>query len=322
MKRRQVITSIAGLGLAGAVPIVRAAESYPSRPVRVVVPFTAGGGTDVVARAVSAGLSESMGQSFYVDNKPGASTIIGSEFVAKAPGDGYTLLIASVPHVTNPSMMKSMPYETVRAFAPISLIMQSPFILVVSANSPIRSLADALAMARTKPLAFASTGSGTADHLAMELLALQSGVSLTHAPYKGTGPALADVAGGHVDMMFANVVAAAPLARAGKLRALATSTQRRSPSLPEVPTVAEVTGKPFDVSAWAGLLAPGATAGSIVERLGAAVRKALETPATREALVSNGAEPVGSTPAEFGTFIAREMGTLSGIIKKAGITPS
>ena len=322
MNRRQVMKSMAGIGLAGVMPILRAAESYPARPVRVVVPFTAGGGTDVVARAVTAGLSESMGQSFYVDNKPGASTIIGSEFVAKAPGDGYTLLIASVPHVTNPSMMKSLPYETAQAFAPISLLMQSPFILVVSTNSPIRSLADALALARTRPLAFASTGSGTADHLAMELLALQQGVSMTHAPYKGTGPALADVMGGHVDMMFANAVAAAPLVRSGKLRALAASTQRRSPSLPELPTVAELTQKPFDVSAWAGLLAPAGTPASIVERLGAAVRKALETPATREALVGNGADPVGSTPIEFRTFIARETGTWSAIIKKAGITPT
>ncbi|MDM0003113.1 tripartite tricarboxylate transporter substrate binding protein [Variovorax sp. J22P240] len=320
MNRRELVSLLAGGCLSGAVLPSRAAARYPVRPVRVVVPFTAGGGTDVVARALATGLSEAFGQTFFVENKPGASTVIGSEYVAKSQPDGYTLLVASVPHVTNPWLMKALPFDTLKAFAPISLAVQSPFIMVTSAASPVRSLADVIALAKTKRLAFASTGSGTADHLAMELLALESGISTTHAPYKGTGPALSDVMGNHVDLMFANVVAAAPLVKSGKLRALATSTQRRSPSLPDVATVAEITGKPFDVSAWTGLLAPAGTDASIVERLGAEVRKALQIPVTREALVSNGAEPVGSTPAEFRAFITREMDTWGTIIKKADIT--
>lgn len=324
MNRRELITALAGAcstGLLGAMPS-HAASPYPNRQVRVVVPFTAGGGTDVVARAIAAGMSESMGQTFYVDNKPGASTVIGSEYVAKSAPDGYTLLVASVPHATNPSMMKNLPFDTVKAFAPVSLAVQSPFIMVTSTTSSIHSMDEALAQAKARRLSFASTGSGTADHLSMELLALQSGVSMTHVPYKGTGPALADVMGGHVDLMFANVVAAGPLVKSGKLRALAASTAKRSASLAEVRTVGEISGKPFDVSAWTGVLAPAGTDAAVVERLSAEVRKALQTNATRVALVTNGAEPVGSTPAQFQAFIAREMQTWSAIIAKAGITPS
>jgi tripartite-type tricarboxylate transporter receptor subunit TctC len=321
MKRRELMIALAGSALYSALP-ARAATPYPTRQVRVVVPFTAGGGTDAVARALTTGLSESLGQSFYVDNKPGASTVIGSEFVAKAAPDGYTLLIASVPHVTNPWLMKSLPFDTVKAFAPISLAVQSPFIMVVSPTSPMRSMADVVALAKTKPLAFASTGSGTADHLSMELLCQLSGLTMTHVPYKGTGPALADVMGGHVDLMFANVVAAASLVKSGKLRALAASTARRSPSLPEVRTVSELIGKPFDVSAWTGMLAPAGTDPVIVELLSNEVRKALQTSAARDALVTNGAEPVGTTPAQFQAFITREMQTWGEMIAKAGITPS
>jgi tripartite-type tricarboxylate transporter receptor subunit TctC len=276
----------------------------------------------VVARAIAAALSDSMGQTFYVENKPGASTVIGSDIVAKSRPDGYTLLVASVPHVTNPSMMRELPFDTVKAFAPISLATQSPFIMVASATSSIHTMDEAIAQARARRLTFGSTGSGTADHLSMELLCLQSGVTMTHVPYKGTGPALADVMGGHVDLMFANVVAAAPLVKGGKLRALATSTARRSPSLPDVHTVSELSGKPFDVSAWTGLLAAAGTDPAIVERLGAEVKKALQAPATHEALVLNGAEPVGSTPLEFQAFIGREMKTWSEIIAKAGIPPT
>ena len=323
MIRRRFIAAFAGTCATGIAPAsASAAPPYPSRQVRVVVPFTAGGGTDVVARAIAAGLSESLGQSFFVDNKPGASTLIGSEYVAKSAPDGYTLLVASVPHATNPWMMKRMPFDTLKAFVPISLAVQSPFIMVVSAASPIQSLADVLAVAKAKPLSFASTGSGTADHLSMELLALQSGVAMTHVPYKGTGPALTDVMAGHVELLFANVVAAAPLVKSGKLRALAASTAQRSSSLPDVRTVAEATGKPFDVSAWTGVLAPAGTDPAIVDSLSAQVRKALQTANTREALTSNGAEPVGSTPVEFQAFIAREMKTWGEIITKAGITPS
>jgi len=321
MNRRELASLFAAASVLRALPSL-AASPYPSRQVKVVVPFTAGGGTDVVARAIAVSLSQSMGQTFFVDNKPGASTVIGSDYVAKAAPDGYTLLVASVPHVTNPWMMKNLPFDTVKAFAPICLAVQSPFIMVTASASSIQSIADALALAKTKQLSFASTGSGTADHLSMELLALQSGVKLTHVPYKGTGPALADLMGGHVDLMFANVVAAGPLVKSGKLRALAASTSHRSLALPEVRTVTEATGKPFDVSAWTGVLAPAGTDPAIVERLGVEIRKSLQTTITREALVTNGAEPVGSTPVEFRNFIAHEMQVWGEIIAKAGITPS
>jgi len=327
MKSRR---SIHALALAAAAAIVVShtplalaqADAYPSKPITLINPYAVGGPADLLGRALAKNLGEQLGRNVIVENKAGGGASIGAAFVAKAAPDGYTLLIASVPHVTNPWLMKSLPFDTMKAFAPISLAVQSPFIMVVSPTSPMQSMADAIALARTKPLAFASTGSGTADHLSMELLCQLSGLKMTHVPYKGTGPALADVMGGHVDMMFANVVAAASLVKAGKLRALATSTARRSPSLPDVRTVSEMTGKPFDVSAWTGMLAPAGTDPAIVELLSNEVRKALQTNAARDALVTNGAEPVGTTPAQFQAFITREMQTWGEMISKAGITPS
>jgi tripartite-type tricarboxylate transporter receptor subunit TctC len=327
MNRRDMLARLAATGAAAAtamaLPARAAINGYPTKPVKVVVPFTAGGGTDLVARALTPGFTEVFGQSFIVENKPGASTVIGSEYVAKSAPDGHTLLLTSVPLATNPWLMKNLPFDTAKAFAPISLVVQSPFIMVVPPASPIASLDDLVARAKGgSKLSFGSTGSGTADHLAMELFCLQSGISIVHVAYKGTGPALADVMGGHVDLMFANVVGAAPLLKAGKLRALAASTAHRSALLPEVKTVKELSGKPFDVSAWTGLLAPAGTDPAIVASLGAELKKTLAVPATRDFLVANGADPVGSTPAEFTAFIAREMETWGKIIKTANITTS
>jgi tripartite-type tricarboxylate transporter receptor subunit TctC len=313
---------IAAAGLAPASRFAAAANGYPSRAIKIVVPFPPGGSTDLVARALAPRLAEAYGQSVVIDNKPGASTVIASEHVAKSAPDGHTLLLTSVPLVTNPWLMRAMPFETPQAFSPISLVVQSPFILVVPVSSPITSFADLMIRARNEKLSFASTGSGTADHLAMELLCIQAGISMVHVAYKGTGPALTDVMGGHVQLMFGNVVGAAPLLKAGKLRALAASTAQRSPLLPDVQTVSELSGKPFDVSAWTGLLAPAGTDPSIVNSLSSEMQKILKVPATRELLITNGTDPVGSTPAEFQSFISRELATWGKIIRTAGITAS
>jgi tripartite-type tricarboxylate transporter receptor subunit TctC len=320
MNRRDALTYLAAAGLAPAHHFAAAANGYPSRAVRIVVPFPPGGSTDLVARALAPRLAEALGQSVVIDNKPGASTVIASEHVAKSAPDGHTLLLTSVPLVTNPWLMRAMPYETPQAFSPISLVVQSPFIMVVPVSSPITSFADVMTRAKSEKLSFASTGSGTADHLAMELLCIQAGISMVHVAYKGTGPALTDVMGGHVHLMFGNVVGAAPLLKAGKLRALAASTAQRSPLLPDVKTVSELSGKPFDVSAWTGLLAPAGTDPTIVNSLSGEMQNILKVPATRELLIANGTDPVGSTPSEFQSFISRELATWGKIIRTAGIT--
>lgn len=321
MNRRDALHGLATSGLA-LVPGLARAASYPSRPLRMLVPFPPGGSTDLVARAIAPRLAEALGQAVVIDNRPGASTIIASELVAKAAPDGHTLLLTSVPLVTNPWLMKTMPYETPQAFSPVGIVVQSPFILVVPTASPITSWNALMARAKAEKLSFASTGSGTADHLAMELLCQQAGMSMVHVAYKGTGAALTDVMAGHVQLMFGNVVGVAPLLKAGKLRALATSTAQRSALLPDVPTVAELGGKPFDVSAWTGLLAPAGTDPAIVAQLSAELQKIVKTPATRDLLIANGTEPVDSTPADFQAFITRELATWGKIIRAAGITAS
>lgn len=326
MKRRDALHCLARSGLATSglalLPGLAHSASFATRPLRMLVPFPPGGSTDLVARAIAPRLAEALGQPVVIDNKPGASTVIASEQVAKAAPDGHTLLLTSVPLVTNPWLIKAMPYETPQAFAPVGMVVQSPFILAVAAASPLTSWNDLMAKAKAEKLTFASTGSGTADHLAMELLCQQAGLTMVHVPYKGTGPALTDVMGGHVDVMFGNVVGVAPLVKTGKLRALATSTAQRSALLPEVRTVAELGGKPFDVSAWTGLLAPAGTDPAIVAQINAELQKILKAPATRDLLIANGTEPMGSTPADFQAFITRELATWGRIIRSAGITAS
>ncbi len=322
MKRRDTLLYLSAAGLTVLANSSSAATPYPTKPLKIVVPFPPGGSTDMVARAFAPRLAEALGQSVVIDNKAGASTVIASDYVAKSAADGYTLLLTSVPLVTNPWLMKALPFETPQAFAPISLLVQSPFILVVQAASPIMSLNDLIMRAKNEKLTFASTGSGTADHLAMELFCLQAGISMVHVAYKGTGPALTDVMGGHVHLMFGNVVGAAPLIKSGKLRALATSTAQRSPLLPEVRTVAELSSKPFDVSAWTGLLAPAGTDPLVVTAISNELTKILKIPALRELLIANGTDPVGSTPADFQAFIVREMATWGKIIRSAAITAS
>lgn len=285
----------------------------------MVVAFSPGGGTDTLARALGVPLSEALGQSVIVENKPGGSTVIGADYVAKSRPDGYTLLVTSAPHVSNPSLMENMPFDTVTAFAPICLAAQSPFVLVVKPDSPIHSLDDLVKQAKSKKLFFGSSGNGTNDHLSTELLSNIYGISMVHAPYKGTGPALLDLMGGHIDLMLANIVGAAPLVRAGKLRAIAVTTAKRSSSMPELPTLQELSGHPFDVSAWTGILAPAGTGKAIVGQLNAEIRNALKTPKVVEVMNTNGADIVSSTPEGFQKFIVDEIEKWAGIIKSANI---
>lgn len=318
MNRRNFVQGLvlAGTGLAS---MKVSASNYPNRAVTFVVAFSTGGGTDTLARALAVPLAKSLGQSVIVENKPGGSTVIGADYVAKSQPDGYTLLVTSAPHVSNPSLMSNMPFDTVKAFAPICLAAMSPFVLVVKPDSPLRSIDDLVATAKKKTLFYGSSGNGTNDHLSTELLSNIYGVSMVHAPYKGTGPALLDLMGGHIDLMFANIVGAAPLVRSGKLRAIAVTTAQRSGLMPELPTLQELSGQPFDVSAWTGILAPAGTDPAIVNRLNQDIRAGLRDPKVIEVMKTNGADIVGSTPDEFQKFIVNEIEKWGAIIKAADI---
>jgi tripartite-type tricarboxylate transporter receptor subunit TctC len=298
---------------------LRAQENYPNKPVRIIVAFSPGGGTDTLTRALAVPLGKALNQTVIVENKPGAGAVVGSEYVAKAQPDGYTLLVTSAPHASNPSLV-NLPYDTVKGFAPVCLAAESPFMLVVPPDSPINTLEDLIKEAKKRKLTFASSGIGTNDHLSVELLSHIYGVSMTHVPYKGTGPALVDVVGKHIDLMAANIVGAGTLVKAGKLRAIAVTTARRSSLFPNIPALQELIGKPFDVSAWTGILTPAGTPKAIVDRLNKDIRQSLTTDAVKEAMATQGADIVADTPEHFQQFIVSEIDKWSALIKAAGIT--
>lgn len=278
MNRREVLRTFAAGGALMACAPVLAEGRYPSKPVRIVVAFAPGGGTDTLTRALAVPLGKALGQSVVVENKAGAGAIVGSKFVATAAPDGYTLLVTSAPHASNPSLVK-LPYDTIKAFAPVCLAAKSPFMLVTPPDSPVKTLDDLVKAARQRKLSFGSSGNGTNDHLSMELLSYIYGLSMTHVPYKGTGPALVDLVGKNIDLMAANIVGAGALVKAGKLHAIAVTTSERSSLFPDIPTLQELTGKPFDVSAWTGILAPAGTPEAIVSRLNKDICQSLTTDA-------------------------------------------
>ena len=318
MNRRHFLqTAVAGGAMATGLRAY-ADQAFPSRPVTMVVAYAPGGGTDTLTRALAPPLSKILDQSVVVENKPGASEIIASSHIVGAAPDGYSLLVCSVPHVTNPSLRK-LPYDTLSDFSAVCLAAQSPFVLVVKPDSPIRSLDDLVRKAKAEKLSFASSGTGTADHLSTELFSYMTGISMTHAPYKGTGPGLVDVMGGHVDVYFANIVGAAPLVKSGKLRAIAVTTARRSSLMPELPPVQEFVRKPFDVSAWTGILAPAKTPDGILQTLNKAISQGLQENSVKSVMATYGAEIVANSPAEFRAFIASEVNKWAEVIKAADI---
>jgi tripartite-type tricarboxylate transporter receptor subunit TctC len=300
-----------------------AAQDYPARPVHLVVPYVAGGAADIFGRTLGQKLGEALHQSFIVENKPGANGGIGSDFVAKAAPDGYTLLAtASGPIVVNPVLYARVPYDPVKDFAPVAQGSVYQYVLVTLATSPIKSLADLVAAARAKPgaVSYGSTGVGGGNHLAGELLALSTGIQLTHVPYKGSAAALADLLGGQISFMFDTVITSVPQIRAGKLRAFAVSSAKRASSLPEVPTMQEAGIAGFDISQWQGVLAPAGTPRAVVDRLNAAIVKALSSPEVRERLVTQGGnEIVTGTPEQFSALIRSDLRTYAKLIKDARI---
>jgi len=313
----------------GALPLVAMAQgTWPSKPVRIVVPFAAGGTTDILARALAPELQRAFGQPFIVDNKPGAGGNSGAAEVAKAPADGYTLLMGTVgTHAINPALYPKMPYDHARDFAPVTLVAGVPNVLVMNPGSAqrygVNSVADLAKAAKANPgkLNMASSGNGTSIHLSGELFKSMTGTFMLHIPYRGSGPALIDLMGGNMDLMFDNLPSALPHIKAGKLKALAVTSATRSAALPDVPTVAEAGGpalKGFEASSWFGLLAPAGTPADIVNRLQAEVAKALATPALKDRMLAQGAIPSGMAPAEFATFIDAETKKWAAVVKASG----
>jgi tripartite-type tricarboxylate transporter receptor subunit TctC len=300
-----------------------AQEDYPTRPVRVIVPYLAGGAADIFARTLAQKLGDSLKHPFIVENRAGANGGIGTEFVAKSAPDGYTLLAtASGPITVNPILYAKVPYDPVKDFAPVAQCTVYQYVLVTLAGSPIRSIADLVDAARAKPgaLSYGSTGIGGGNHLAGELFALATGTRMIHVPYKGSAAALADLLGGQLTFMFDTVITSVPQIRAGKLRAFAVSSLKRASSLPDVPTMDEAGIKGFDISQWQGVLAPAGTPKAIVDRLNAEIVRALHTAEVHERLVTQGGnEIVTGTPEEFATLIRSDLQKYAKLVKDARI---
>jgi tripartite-type tricarboxylate transporter receptor subunit TctC len=308
--------------LAALPAAAQGAADYPNKSVTLVVPFASGGPTDVIARLVGQKLSERMGKPFVILNKPGAGGNTGSASVATAAPDGYTLVLGTVAtHGINPSLYKNMPYDHKKDFAPISQLSFVPNVLVVNRDLPVKSVPELIDYLKRNPgkVFYATPGSGTSIHLASELFKMMSATDMTHVPYKGSGPAMMDVIGGQVQLMFDNSVTAWPQVQAGKVRAIAVSTPSRLKSAPDVPTIAEFLPG-FTASAWHGVLAPAATPRPIVDKLAAEIQAVMKDPAIVEQFTKVDIVPVSSTPAEFTAFIAEETDRWAAVVRKLGIT--
>ncbi|MCC6533047.1 MAG: tripartite tricarboxylate transporter substrate binding protein [Burkholderiales bacterium] len=301
--------------------MAHAQGGYPVKPIRYVVPYPPGGPLDIVARLTGQRLSARLGQPVIVDNRPGAGGNIGADMVAKAPPDGYTVVMGAVAtHAINPHLYRKLPYDPVRDFAPVTLITQVPNILVVHPALPVKSVNDLIALAKAKPgaLNFGSGSTGSAGHLAGELFKVMAKVDMVHVPYKGAAPAVADLLGGQIQLMFDNLASALPNVKAGKLRAVALTTSRRAAQVPDLPTIAESGLPGFDLSTWFGIFAPAKTPGAIVAKLHAELSAILASAEIKAQLANLGAEPATLTPAEFERFVKSELAKYERIVQASG----
>ena len=322
MTRKSAGWIVAAIACLCAVPGVLA-QSYPARPIRIVVPFPPSSGADILARAVGAKLTERSGQQVLVDGRPGASGVIAAEIVLKAPADGYTLMLGtSSSHAINVSTRKDLPYVPLRDFAPISLVAKVPMLLVAHPSVPVTGVRQLVALARARPgeLNFASAGNGTTAHLSGELFKSMAGVNMVHVPYRGSPQVLIDVIAGQVSLAFVPIITALPQAEAGRLKALAITTAARSPSAPRISTVAESGVPGYESTIWYGLFAPAATPREIVQKLGAELVAILGAADVRASLEKQGAEPAGNSPDAFAAFVRAETEKWAKVVKSAGLS--
>ncbi|HET9663781.1 MAG TPA: tripartite tricarboxylate transporter substrate binding protein [Burkholderiales bacterium] len=308
---------------AALVAASAAAQNYPSRTVRIIVPYAAGGNTDITARAIGGKLAERFNQQVIVDNRPGGATNIGSELAAKAAPDGYTLFMGGASNAINMSLYARPPYDTLRDFAPITLCVKGANVLSIHPSLPVKNLKELIALAKARPgqLNFASSGLGSSNQMAGELLKLMAGVNIVHVPYKGNAPALTDTVAGHVHMIFSGVPALVPHIQSGRLRAVAIGSLRRFQAIPDVPTFDESGVAGYEATTWFGLMAPAKTPKEIVARLNAEVTKIIASPETTKRFVGDGLEPIGNSPAEFLQFMRDEIAKYAKVIKAADIKP-
>jgi tripartite-type tricarboxylate transporter receptor subunit TctC len=299
-----------------------AADSgYPERPVRVIVTFPSGGGTDIVARMIFQKVAERMGSAFVIDNRGGAGGTIGTELAAKAPADGYTIVVVSGSHTINPSLYKNLAYDTVRDFAPVSMLVTGPGLLVVHPSLPAHTVKELVAVAKSRPreLFYASAGNGTPPHLAAELFKTMAGVAIVHVPYKGNAQAMTDLIAGQVSLSFPTVPSALPHVQTHKLRALGVTGSKRAAGLPDIPTIAEAGVPGYEASAWYGVLAPAGTSSAIVARLQGEIHAVLRVPDLVDRLTARGLESAPNTPNEFARIIAAELAKWSKVVAAAGV---
>ena len=308
------------LHCAVAIPLAHAA--YPDKPIRIIVPFAPGGPTDIVARTVGQKLTESLGQPVVVDNRPGAGGVVGADLAAKSAADGYTLLLCSTGAMAiNPGLLPKMPYEPLRDFAPITLVVTIPYLLLVNPNFSAQSVKEVIALARAKPgqLNYGSAGTGTTSHLAMELFRSMANIQVSHVPYKGSSPAATDLVGGQLQLLFDAPPSSLPFVRSGRLRALGISTAKRTPLLPDMPTISEAGVPGYEVLTWSGICAPAKTPHAIVTRLNSAIVKGVTNQESRERFAAIGADVIANSPEDYRQFIVAELAKWSRVIKEAGV---
>ena len=323
MNTRRKLVIAAGAGaLMGQMPGQAIAQAYPSKPIRFIMPYPPGGSSEILARPIAHELTKSLGQSVFVDFKPGGGSTIGADTVAKSPPDGHTVVMMLTAHAINASLMPKLPYDTVRDFASVTLAATLPLVVVVPAQSPFRTIGDLIAFAKANPgkLNFASAGPGNTSHLSVEYFKSVVGLDMTHVPYKGSGPAIIGLLGREVDFMFDSLSSSLPQIQAGKFRAIAMSTLKRSRILPDVPTIHESGVRGFDVSVWYAILAAAGTPAPIVQRLNAEFNKAMRAPEAREKIEAAGYDIVGSTPEQLDAFIKAEIVRWAKVVKDSGAT--
>ncbi len=306
---------------ATALPV--SAQNYPARAVRLVVPSSPGGGTDISARILAPQLTQFLGQQVVVENRPGAGTMIGGDVVARAAPDGYTLLMGISTLAINPAMYKKVPYDAMKDLAPVSQAVSLSNVLVIHPSLPSRNLKEFIAFVKARPgqINFASAGKGTSPHLSMELFLVMAGLKMLHVPYKGSGPGVTDLIAGHVPSMMPNMLSAQPHIKSGRLRALGVTGSKRAPGAGNIPTIAEAGVPGYEAVQWYGVLAPAATPRDIITKLHAGVVRALQNPDVRQRLLNDGAEPVGSSPEEFTAYLRAETAKWAKVIQAAGIKP-